>query len=165
MRKVGVVIDGAHASALAHTSGIQIDWRRWKAWFETDEDDVLRQYYVTLTMPPDESGQVSLRPLLDYLTYNGYTIVTKEQKNAASSMNVEFAVTAMQFATNVDELVLVTGNGDFAVMVDAIKRTTAARVVVVSTIEVIADNLRRAADEFIDFKNEIAAKVARAPRA
>ena len=111
-------------------------------------------------------------PLVDWLDYNGYTVVTKSikeyidangRRKLKGSMDIELAVDAMEIAEHIDQMVLFSGDGDFRPLVEAVQRR-GVRVIVVSTISsqpsMIADELRRQADVFIDLA-ELRAKVAR----
>jgi NYN domain len=68
-------------------------------------------------------------------------------------MDIELAVDAMELAKHVDQIVLFSGDGDFRSLVEAVQRR-GVLVTVVSTISshppMIADELRRQADVFID---------------
>ncbi len=104
----------------------------------------------------------SVRPLLDWLDYNGFTVVTKPTKEfidanghrkVKGNMDIELTVDAMELADRVDQIVLFSGDGDFRSLVEAVQRR-GVRVTVVSTISsqppMIADELRRQADVFTD---------------
>jgi uncharacterized LabA/DUF88 family protein len=116
-------------------------------------------YYTTIVEDPEYSA---IRPLVDWLDYNGYTVVTKPTKEfldesgrrrVKGNMDVELAVDAMEMSEHVDEIVLFSGDGDFRSLVEAIQRR-GVRVTVVSTIStqpaMVADELRRQADIFLD---------------
>ena len=113
-------------------------------------------------------------PLIDWLDYNGYTVVTKATKEfidasgrrkVKGNMDIELAVDAMELAEHVDQIVLFSGDGDFRSLVEAVQRR-GVRVTVVSTISsqppMIADELRRQADVFTDL-TELRSKIGRAP--
>src|SRR4029077_9880636 len=100
----------------------------------------------------------SVRPLLDWLDYNGFTGVTKPTKEfidanghrkVKGNMDIELTVNAMELADLVDHIVLFSGDGNFRSLVEAVQRR-GVRVTVVSTISshppIIADELRRQAD-------------------
>jgi uncharacterized LabA/DUF88 family protein len=116
----------------------------------------------------------SIRPLIDWLDYNGFTVVTKATKEfidasgrrkVKGNMNIELAVDAMELAEHVDQMVLLSGDGDFRSLVEAVQRR-GVRVTVVSTISshppMIADELRRQADVFTDL-TELKSKLNRSP--
>jgi len=112
--------------------------------------------------------------LIDWLDYNGYTVVTKATKEfvdasgrrkVKGNMDIELAVDAMELAQHIDQMVLFSGDGDFRSLVEAVQRR-GVRVTVVSTISsqppMIADELRRQADVFTDLV-ELKTKVGRDP--
>jgi uncharacterized LabA/DUF88 family protein len=116
----------------------------------------------------DDQEYSSIRPLVDWLDYNGYSVVTKAAKEFFDStgrrkikgnMDIELAVNAMEMADHIDHMVLFSGDGDFRFLVEAIQRK-GVRVSVVSTIAtqppMVADELRRQADEFVDLTQMIA---------
>jgi uncharacterized LabA/DUF88 family protein len=164
-------IDGANLHATARALGFDMDYRRLLAEF-CSRGAVLRAFYYTTTIEDLEFS--SVRPLLDWLDYNGYSVVTKPAKEFVDaggrrklkgSIAVDLAVDAMEIASHVDQIVLFSGDGDFRPMVEAVQRR-GVRVTVVSTISsqppMVADELRREADVFVDLK-DLQAKVGRDP--
>ena len=116
----------------------------------------------------------SIRPLIDWLDYNGYTVVTKATKEfvdqtgrrkVKGNMDIELAVDAMELAPHIDHMVLFSGDGDFRSLVESVQRR-GVRVTVVSTIStqppMVADELRRQADIFLDIA-ELQSKIGRDP--
>ena len=121
---------------------------------------LLRAFYYTTIIEDQEYS--SIRPLIDWLDYNGYTVVTKPPKEfddgegrrkIKRNMSVELAVDAMELTEHIDQMVLFSGDGDFRSLVEAVQRR-GVRVTVVSSISsrppMIADELRRQADVFTD---------------
>ena len=166
---IALFIDGANLYATAKTLGFDVDYRRLLKEFQS-RGMLLRAFYYTAIIEDQEYS--SIRPLVDWLDYNGYTVVTtmtKEfidangRRKIKGSMDIELAVDAMQLAEHIDQMVLFSGDGDFRPLVEAIQRR-GVRVTVVSTISsqpsMIADELRRQADVFIDLA-ELRTKVAR----
>jgi uncharacterized LabA/DUF88 family protein len=166
---IALFIDGANLYATAKALGFDIDYRRLLREFQS-RGMLLRAFYYTAIIEDQEYS--SIRPLVDWLDYNGYTVITKMTKEfidangrrkIKGSMDIELAVDAMQLAEHVDQMVLFSGDGDFRPLVEAIQRR-GVRVTVVSTISsqppMVADELRRQADSFIDLV-ELRAKVAR----
>ena len=166
---IALFIDGANLYATAKALGFDVDYRRLLKEFQS-RGMLLRAFYYTAIIEDQEYS--SIRPLVDWLDYNGYTVVTKMTKEfidahgrrkIKGSMDIELAVDAMQLAEHIDEMVLFSGDGDFRPLVEAIQRR-GVRVTVVSTISsqppMIADELRRQADVFIDLA-ELRTKVAR----
>jgi len=157
--KIALFIDGANLYAAAKSLGFDIDYKRLLEEFQT-KGYLLRAYYYTALAEDQEYS--SIRPLIDWLDYNGYTVVTKPTKEFVDSsgrrkikgnMDIELAVNAMEMAEAVDHLVLFSGDGDFRSLVEAIQRR-GRKVTVVSTLStqppMIADELRRQADHFVD---------------
>ena len=133
---------------------------------------LVRAFYYTAVIEDQEFS--SVRPLLDWLDYNGFTVVTKPTKEfidanghrkVKGNMDIELTVNAMELADHVDQIVLFSGDGDFRSLVEAVQRR-GVRVTVVSTISsqppMIADELRRQADVFTDL-TELQPKLGRDP--
>ncbi len=160
--RVALFIDGANLYQAARALGFDIDYRQLLANFSTD-CRLLRAYYYTALL--DEQEYSPIRPLVDWLEYNGYTMVTKPLKEFAQpmgrrkfkgNMDVEITVDAMELSPRLDHVVLFSGDGDFRYLVATLQRR-GVRVTVVSTIRtqppMIADELRRQADFFLDLED------------
>jgi uncharacterized LabA/DUF88 family protein len=157
--KIAVFIDGANLYATAKALGFDIDYKRLLKEFES-RATLVRAFYYTAIIENQEFS--SIRPMIDWLDYNGYTVVTKAikefidasgRRKVKGNMDIELAVDAMELAEHVDQIVLFSGDGDFRSLVEAVQRR-GVLVTVVSTISshppMIADELRRRADVFID---------------
>src|SRR5262247_2895540 len=171
IEKTALFIDGANLYATAKALGFDIDYKRLLREFHA-RGYLLRAFYYTAIVEDQEYS--SIRPLIDWLDYNGYTVVTKATKEfvdqsgrrkVKGSMDIELAVHAMEIAPHVDHIVLFSGDGDFRSLVEAIQRK-GVRVTVVSTIStqppMVADELRRQADIFVDIV-ELQGKIGRDP--
>jgi uncharacterized LabA/DUF88 family protein len=169
--RIAVFIDGPNLYATAKTLGFDIDYRRLLKEFQS-RGTLLRAFYYTAIIEDQEYS--SIRPLIDWLDYNGYTVVTKATKEfidasgrrkVKGNMDIELAVDAMELAEHVDQIVLFSGDGDFRSLVEAVQRR-GVRVTVVSTISsqppMIADELRRQTDVFTDLL-DLRSKVSRDP--
>ena len=169
--RVGLFIDGANLYATAKALGFDIDYRRLLADFQ-NRGTLVRAYYYTAIIEDQEYS--SIRALIDWLNYNGYTVVTKATKEfidaggrrkVKGSMDIELAVDAMELTEHIDQMVLLSGDGDFRSLVAAVQRR-GVRVTVVSSIAtqppMVADVLRRQADVFIDLR-ELQPKISRDP--
>ena len=169
--KIALFIDGANLYATAKSLGFDIDYKRLLAEFQ-GKGYLLRAYYYTALAEDQEYS--SIRPLIDWLDYNGYTVVTKPTKEFVDAsgrrkikgnMDIELAVHVMEMVEWIDHLVLFSGDGDFRSLVEAVQRK-GRKVSVVSTLStqppMIADELRRQADHFIDLVS-MQAKVGRDP--
>ena len=121
---------------------------------------LVRAVYYTALIENEEFS--ALRPLVDWLQYNGYTIVTKPAKEYVDSlgnrkikgnMDIELAVDTLEILPAVDHIILFSGDGDFVPLIESIQRR-GVRVSVVSTVRsqppMASDNLRRQADSFIE---------------
>jgi uncharacterized LabA/DUF88 family protein len=169
--RIAFFIDGANLYATAKALNFNIDYRRLLSDFQKWATLVRAFYYTTVIEDQEYS---SIRPLIDWLSYNGYTVVTKATKEfidasghrkVKGSMQIELVVDAMELSEHIDQMVLFSGDGDFRSLVAAMQRR-GVRVTVVSTITtqppMIADDLRRQADVFIDLK-ELQPKIGRDP--
>jgi uncharacterized LabA/DUF88 family protein len=157
--RIALFIDGANLHSTAKTLGFDIDYKRVLKEFE-GRGTLLRAFYYTAII--EDQLYSSIRPLTDWLNYNGYTVVTKAAKEfmdagghrkVKGNMDVELAVDAMEVAGQIDEMFLFSGDGDLRSLVEAVQRR-GVRVTVISTIAcqppMIADELRRQADVFTD---------------
>ncbi len=169
--RIALFIDGANLYATAKSLGFDIDYKRLLKEFQS-RGRLIRAFYYTALIEDQEYS--SIRPLIDWLDYNGFAVVTKPTKEfvdsmgrrkVKGSMDIELAVDAMEMANHIDHMVLFSGDGDFRSLVAAVQRK-GVKVSVVSTITtqppMVADELRRQADEFVDLIH-LAAKVGRDP--
>jgi uncharacterized LabA/DUF88 family protein len=157
--RTAIFIDGSNLYAAARSLGFDIDYRRLLEVFR-EQTRIIRAFYYTALIEDQEYSPI--RPLVDWLDYNGYTMVTKPTKEFTDSMgrrkikgnmDIEIAVDAIEMADHLDHIVLFSGDGDFRRLVEALQYK-GLRVTVVSTVRsqppMIADELRRQADVFID---------------
>jgi uncharacterized LabA/DUF88 family protein len=169
--KIALFIDGANLYATAKSLGFDIDYKRLLREFHS-RGYLMRAFYYTAVIEDQEYS--SIRPLIDWLDYNGYTVVTKAtnefvdqtgRRKVKGNMDIELAVDAMELAGHIDHMVLFSGDGDFRSLVEAMQRR-GVRVTVVSTIStqppMVADELRRQADVFLDIV-ELQPKIGRDP--
>ncbi|MEH2525209.1 LabA-like NYN domain-containing protein [Bradyrhizobium sp. AZCC 1620] len=169
--RIALFIDGANLHATARALGFDIDYRRLLKEFQ-DRGALLRAFYYTAIIEDQE--YTSIRPLVDWLDYNGYTVVTKPTKEfvdaggrrkVKGSMSIELAVDAIELADHIDAMVLFSGDGDYRPLLKAVQRR-GVHVTVVSTLAsqppMVADELRRQADAFLDLA-ELKPKLGRDP--
>ena len=168
--KMALFIDGSNLYAAARGLGFDIDYKRLLDLF-AQKGQLIRAFYYTALVEDQEYSPI--RPLVDWLDYNGYTMVTKPTKEFTDAagrrkikgnMDIELAIDVMEMAQHLDHVVLFSGDGDFRRLVDAVQRK-GVRVTVVSTVRsqppMVADELRRQADSFVelaDLEKEIARK-------
>jgi uncharacterized LabA/DUF88 family protein len=167
--RIALFIDGYNLQATARILGFDIDYRRLLKEFGARGTLLRAFFYISIIEDLEHS---SIRPLIDWLDYNGFTVVTKAareftdasgRRKVKGNMDIELAIDAMELAGHVDQIVLFSGDGDFRPLVEAVQRR-GAFVTVVSTISsqspMIADELRRQADAFIDLA-ELKSKIGR----
>ncbi|HYG91436.1 MAG TPA: NYN domain-containing protein [Azospirillum sp.] len=155
-------IDGANLYAAARALGFDIDYKRLRDAFAA-EGRLVRAFYYTALVEDQEYSPI--RPLVDWLDYNGYTMVTKPTKEFTDAsgrrkikgnMDIELAIDVMEMAERVDHILLFSGDGDFRRLVEAVQRK-GVRVSVISTVKsqppMVADELRRQADNFIELQD------------
>lgn len=170
--RLALFIDGSNLYAAAKSLGFDIDYKLLRHEFMR-RGKMLRAFYYTALLENDDYSPI--RPLVDWLHYNGFNMVTKAAKEytdrdgrrkVKGNMDIELCVDAMELAPYVDHIVLFSGDGDFRPMIDAIQRK-GVRVSVVSTIRsnppMISDELRRQADNFIEL-DELRDVIGRPPR-
>ncbi len=171
--RLALFIDGSNLYAAAKALGFDIDYRRLLEVF-ANKGTLVRAFYYTALV--DDQEYSPLRPLIDWLDYNGYTMVTKPAKEFTDStgrrkikgnMDIELAVDVMEMAESVEHLIIFSGDGDFRRLVEAVQRK-GKRVSIVSSIRtsppMVADELRRRADNFIEL-DDLRTQIGREPGA
>lgn len=173
--RLALFIDGSNLYAAGKALGFDIDYKLLRQEFMR-RGKMLRALYYTALLENEEYSPI--RPLVDWLHYNGYSMVTKPAKEytdalgrrkVKGNMDIELAVDAMELAPRIDHAVLFSGDGDFRPLVESLQRQ-GVRVSVVSTIRsnppMISDDLRRQADEFIELDDlrDIVGRPSREPR-
>jgi uncharacterized LabA/DUF88 family protein len=159
--KTALFIDGQNFYYTAKALGLDVDYKRLLEAFSRD-GLLTRAYFYTTVVEGDDFQ--SVRPLVDWLDYNGYTVRAKPAKEFDDgdgrrkfkrSIGIELTVDALELAPHVDRAVLFTGDGDYRTLVEALQRR-GVHVTVVSTMRtrppMIADELRRQADTFVDLE-------------
>ena len=132
-------------------SGFDIDYKRLLREFQS-RGNLLRAFYYTAVIEDQEYS--SIRPLIDWLDYNGYTVVTKATKEfvdqtgrrkVKGNMDIELAVDAMELAPHIDHMVLFSGDGDFRSLVEVGAAPRRARDGGLHDLDAAADGRRRIA--------------------
>lgn len=161
--KLAIFIDGANLYGTAKALSLDIDYRKLRHEFARMAR-LVRIYYYTAIM--DDAEYSPVRPLVDWLDYNGYTLVTKQvreytdiltgRKKLKGSMDIDLAIDAMSIADSIDHVVIFSGDGDYKRLTEALQKK-GCRVSIVSTIitqpPMISDDLRRQADTFIELND------------
>ncbi len=158
-KRIAVFIDGANLYATAKALDFDIDYKKLLSMFKS-KAILVRAYYYTVLIEDQEYSPI--RPLVDWLDYNGYTLITKPAKESTdstgrrrirNSIDVELAVDVMEIAGKVDHIVLMSGDGGYRRLIEAAQRL-GTQVTVISTVSVspplAADEIRRQADNFVD---------------
>ena len=157
--RVCLFIDGANLYSASRSLGFDVDYRNLLAFFRA-RANVVRAYYYSAVIDTEEYSP--LKPLTDWLAYNGYTLVTKPAREYADAngrrrvkgnMDIELAIDMLELAPRMDHAVLFSGDGDFRRLAEAVQRQ-GVRVTVVSSIRtsppMVGDDLRRQADQFLE---------------
>ena len=160
--RYAVFIDGANLYQTAKALGFDIDYKSLRRVFR-DHGQLMRIYYYTALLDDQEYSPV--RPLVDWLDYNGYSLVTKplkEYTNVAGrrkykgNMDIEIAVDVMEMSRHLDHIVLCSGDGDFRKLIESVQRQ-GCKMSIISTLHtsppMVADELRRQADFFIELQD------------
>ncbi len=169
--RIALFIDGPNLHATARALGFDIDYKRLLIEFQSRGRLVRAFYYTTIF---EDQDFAPIRPLVDWLAYNGFTVITKPAKEfddgngrrkLKGNLHIELAIDAMELAEQVDQIVLFSGDGDFRSVVEAVQRR-GVRVTVVSTVSshpaMVADELRRQTDVFTDLV-DLQSKLGRDP--
>jgi len=157
--RIALFIDGANLYSTAKALNADLDFRKLVEMYRS-QAVLVRAYYYTAVIEGEEFSPI--KPLVDWLDYNGFTVVTKPVKRftdaqghtrTKGNMDIEIAVDMLEFAPHIDHAVLFSGDGDFRRLVQAVQ-AKGVRVTVVSTTKSqpphIADELRRQADAFVE---------------
>jgi len=167
--RIGIFIDGANLHSAARSLGFDIDYKRLLKIFK-ETGKLIRVFYYTALVEDQKSSPI--RSLVDWLDYNGYTLITKPakeyidpsgQRKIKGNMDIEISIDAIETCEQMDHIVLFSGDGDFRRLVEALQRR-GKRVTIVSTLctkpPLAADELRRQADNFIEL-NDLKKKIER----
>jgi uncharacterized LabA/DUF88 family protein len=160
--KTALFIDGANLYAATRSLGFDIDYRRLLEYFGS-KTHLIRAYYYSALLETEEYSP--LKPLTDWLAYNGYSLVTKPAKEfidplgrrrIKGNMDIELAIDMLELAPRLDHAILFSGDSDFRRLLEAVQRK-GVRVSVISTIKtnppMVADELRRQADQYVDLSD------------
>lgn len=161
MFKVVALIDGLSLHRSARSLGFVCDFKKLKEWLGkvcVPGANLVRVHYYT---PLEDSDQHSdLRPLVDWLDYNGFSVFEKyfvRRENGTIpfvSILPELYTDALMYThTSISHFVLFVGDSDYAPLINALK-SRGASVIVVSSLKdsnaPVADVLRRSSDSFVD---------------
>jgi uncharacterized LabA/DUF88 family protein len=157
--RCALFIDGANLYSASRNLGFDVDYRSLLEFFRS-RTQIVRAYYYSALLDTEEYSP--LKPLTDWLAYNGFTLVTKTareftdatgRRRVKGNMDVELAVDMMEMMPRLDHAVLFSGDSDFRRLVESVQRH-GVRVSVISSVRtqppMVADELRRQADQFIE---------------
>ncbi|MAH83660.1 MAG: NYN domain-containing protein [Rhodospirillaceae bacterium TMED8] len=157
--RLALFIDGSNLYAAARALDFDIDYKRLLDAF-AEKGHLIRAFYYTALIEDQEYSPI--RPLIDWLDYNGYTMVTKPTKEFTDAsgrrrikgnMDIELAIDVLEMSEHLDHVIIFSGDGDFRCLVEAVQRK-GLRVSIVSTAlsqpPMVADELRRQADNYIE---------------
>src|SRR6202012_3068848 len=119
LERIALFIDGANLYASAKALGFDIDYKRLLREFQS-KGRLIRAFYYTALVEDQEYS--SVRPLDDWLDYNGYSVVTKPteefvdltgRRKVKRNMEIELGVNALDLASRLALMVLAAGDGGF----------------------------------------------------
>jgi len=136
-----------------------IDYRKLLDLFRGKGRLMRANYYTALLEHVEYSP---IRPLMDWLDYNGYHVISKPareftdrdgRRKIKGNMDVEIVIDMLTMADHIDHIILFSGDGDFRAAIRAVQ-AKGTRVTVVSTLKskppMLSDELRRQADALIE---------------
>ena len=157
--RCALFIDGSNLYSASRNLGFDVDYRSLLEFFRS-RTQIVRAYYYSALLDTEEYSP--LKPLTDWLAYNGFSLVTKTareftdatgRRRVKGNMDVELAVDMMEMAPRLDHAVLFSGDSDFRRLVESVQRQ-GVRVSVISSVRtqppMVADELRRQADQFVE---------------
>ena len=161
--KTALFIDGSNFYAATRLLNMDIDYAKLHQLFSHDTNLIRAYYYTAL---PEDHEFSPLRPLIDWLDYNGFAVISKltreftdpetGKKRTKGNMDMELALDMLKLAPHIDHAVLFSGDGDFCRLLEDVQ-DLGVRVSVVSTTKtsppMVADSLRRMADVFIEMES------------
>lgn len=159
-QRVAIMIDGPNLFNTSKNLGFDVDFKKLLGLFE---QNCLLHRAVYFNMLSERDDTTPVKPLVDWLSYNGYKTVTKPfreftdasgTRRTKGSMHVEMAVEMMNMAQFVEHFVLFSGDGELAYAVNAVQekgcRVTAVSTMKSDTGSTIADELRRKVNRFVN---------------
>lgn len=163
MSKTALFIDGPNLYVTAKVLNLNIDYKLLRSHFSAMYDGLVRAYYYTALYANPQDEYSSIQPLVDWLSYNGYSVVSKPVKEfvdpvtqirkVKGNMDIEIAVDALDLSPTLEHAIFFTGDGDFKYLLQSLQRR-GVQCTVVSSIRtspsMCADELRRAADTFME---------------
>lgn len=155
-QRFAAFIDGSNFHASTKALQFDVDFEKLlQALRQTGH--LVRAYYYTAL--PDNNEYSPIKRIADWLDYNGYTVVSKPwrdftnsetgQRRKKGNMDMELALDMIKIANHVEHVVLFSGDGDFCRLLHEVQ-DKGVSVTVISSHKLVADTLRRQADDFIE---------------
>ena len=159
-QRTALFIDGSNFFTTTKLLDLDIEYSKMLQEF-ADKGDLVRAYYYTAL--PEANEPSPIRKLIDFLDYNGFSVVSKQTKEfidpatgkrrVKGNMDMELALDMLKLAPHIDHAYLFSGDGDFCRLLSEVQ-DMGVKVSVVSSTHtspnMVADALRRKADHFID---------------
>lgn len=166
--KQALLIDGANTHTAAQACGFKIDFGKLRTSILRLDWQLVHCIYYT-AIHEDDTGNIALQGLVDYLEFNEYVVRSKPTKvfsangktRMKGNMDCEIATDMVRFAAHCDHIILCSGDNDFAYPVQIVQ-DMGCSVTVISTREkwgrnegdkesfVCGDVLRRRAYKYVD---------------
>jgi len=163
-----VLIDGDNLFYATKSLGVQLDYAKLHALFIEDFGEGTRFHYYS-TIRPSSKQQSQFFHHLESIGYSVRPSAPREGGAAArytpAAVDVLLAVDAMSTSRRFDRIVLLSGDGDFGPLLEAL-RLAGKTTVLVSLPIVTSQRLIRAADQFVNLEGLISrsTRVGRAPK-
>src|SRR6476619_375739 len=118
---VGVFVDVSNLFYSAKSAGVEVNYCRLLEHAVAGRDLIRACAYTGVD--PDNPNQ---RKFIDFLRANGYKVVCKdihkyEGGRIKANLDIEMAVDIMLISENLDVVVIVSGDGDFVRLVEAVR--------------------------------------------
>lgn len=157
--RIGLFVDGTNMFYLAAALHCRIDYVKFLNYFKTRHTFVAYAGYYT-AIEEKANGDRPIQPLVDFLSANGYSLVTKMTRSytqpdgstkLTGNVDVDLACDMLEIAPFLDRAILVSGDGDFARLVTSVQRKGVPVTVVSSKrMRMLSEDLRKAASTVID---------------
>lgn len=146
---VGVFVDVSNLFYSAKSASVEVNYCRLLEHAVAGRDLIRACAYTGVD--PDNPNQ---RKFIDFLRANGYKVVSKdihkyEGGRIKANLDIEMAVDIMLLSENLDVVVLVSGDGDFVRLIEAIQ-LKGVRCEIISFGISTSNELIEAADQFTE---------------
>jgi uncharacterized LabA/DUF88 family protein len=153
--RVAIVVDVQNVYYTTREAfGRHFDYNAFWARFAAGREVVVANAYaVERGDPKQQQFQAILRGI-------GFTVklkpfIQRRDGSAKGDLDVGIALDAMEAAPQVDRVVLVSGDGDFDLLVERMRERFGVNVTVVGVASLTADSLVRAASDFVPIEGKL----------